>query len=65
MIDSMTNRLDEFGTEMQDGRLTEPSDGKIYKLWEAILASKKLGRLLTVVEFREGDRTVGWNLCVR
>lgn len=45
--------LDEFGTEMQDGRLTEPSDGKIYKLREAILASKKLGRPLTKEEMKQ------------
>lgn len=38
--------LDKFGIEMQDGRLTEPSDGKIYKLREVILASKKLGFVL-------------------
>lgn len=47
-----SNRLDEFGTEMQDGRLTEPSDGKIYKLREAILSSKKLGRPLTKEEMK-------------
>lgn len=47
-----SNCLDEFGTEMQDGRLTEPSDGKIYKLREAILASKKLGRPLTKEEMK-------------
>lgn len=46
------DRLDEFGTEMKDGRLTEPSDGKIYKLREAILASKKLGRPLTKEEMK-------------
>lgn len=44
------NRLDEFGTEMQDGRLTQPSDGTIYNLREAILASKRLGRPLTPEE---------------
>lgn len=48
-----SNRLDEFGTEMQDGRLTEPSDWKIYKLREAILASKKLGRPLTKEEMKQ------------
>lgn len=47
-----SNRLDEFGTQMQDGCLTEPSDGKIYKLREAILASKKLGRPLTKEEMK-------------
>ena len=48
-----SNRLDEFGTEMQDGRLTEPSDGKIYTSREAILASKKLGRPLTKEEMKQ------------
>ena len=32
---------------LSDGRLTEPSDGKKYRLREAILYSKKLGRPLT------------------
>lgn len=44
--------FDEFGIEMQDGRLTVPSDGKTYKLREAILASKKLGRPLTEEEMK-------------
>ena len=48
-----SNRLDEFETEMQDGRLTEPSDGKIYKLREAILASKKLGGPLIKEEMKQ------------
>ena len=36
-----------FGEEMPDSRLTEPSDGKVYRLREAILLSKRLGRPLT------------------
>lgn len=48
-----TNCMDEFGTNMKDGRLTEPSDGKIYKLREAILVSKKLGRPLTAEEMKQ------------
>ena len=65
VIDSLTNCLvdnttgiymDEFGTKMRDGRLTEPSDGKIYKLREAILASKKLGRPLTAEEMSQYER---------
>jgi hypothetical protein len=44
------NRLDEFGAEMKDGRLTQPSDGTIYNLREAILTSKRLGRPLTIEE---------------
>ena len=36
-----------FGEEMPDSRLTAPSDGKTYRLREAILLSKRLGRPLT------------------
>ena len=36
-----------FGSEMIDGRMTEESDGKIYKLRDAIMYSKVLGRPLT------------------
>lgn len=36
-----------FEDVMQDGRLTEPSDGKIYRLREAIMLTKVLGRELT------------------
>ncbi len=39
-----------FGEEFQDSRLTEQSDGKIFRLREAILLSKKLGRPLTKEE---------------
>ena len=38
---------ESFGEEMQDGRLTEPSDGKKYRLREPNLYSKRLGRPLT------------------
>ena len=44
------NHFDDFGTEMEDGRLTQPSDGTIYNLREAILESKRLGRPLTSEE---------------
>lgn len=37
----------KFGTEMQDGRMTDVSDGKIYRLREAIMLTKVLGRELT------------------
>ncbi len=47
------NRQEYFGEEMPDGRLTEPSSGKIYRLREAILMSKKLGRPLTDREMKE------------
>lgn len=42
-----------FGEEMPDGRLTAPSSGKIYRLREAILLSKRLGRPLTEHEMKE------------
>lgn len=45
--------LDRFGEAMPDGRLTEPSGGTIYRLREAILQSKKLGRPLTDEEMEE------------
>ncbi|WP_191018348.1 hypothetical protein [Treponema zioleckii] len=41
-----------FGEEMPDSRLTEPSDGKIFRLREAILLSKRLGRPLTQDEMQ-------------
>ncbi|MGI5093254.1 hypothetical protein [Treponema socranskii] len=41
-----------FGEAMSDTRLTEPSDGKIFKLREAILLSKRLGRPLTKEEMK-------------
>ena len=42
-----------FGEAMPDGRLTEPSDGKEYRLREAILLSKRLGRPLTDNEMKQ------------
>lgn len=42
-----------FGNEMLDGRMTEVSDGKIYKLRDAILYSKVLGRPLTEEEMNK------------
>ena len=47
------SRADEFGTVMPDGRLTEISSGKIYRLREAILESKRLGRPLTDDEMKK------------
>ena len=35
------DNFDRFGVEMPDGRLTEPSDGKVYRLREAIMLSKQ------------------------
>lgn len=42
-----------FGEAMPDSRLTEPSDGKVFRLREAIILSKKLGRPLTKDEMKE------------
>ena len=42
-----------FGEDMPDSRLTEPSDGTIFCLHEAIILSKKLGRPLTKEEMKE------------
>ena len=42
-----------FGNEMLDGRMTEESDGKIYKLRDAIMYSKVLGRPLTEEEMNK------------
>ena len=42
-----------FGEAMSDSRLTEPSDGKVFRLREVIILSKKLGRPLSKEEMRE------------
>ena len=42
-----------FGNEMPDGRMTEESDGKIYKLRDAIMYSKILGRPLNEDEMNK------------
>lgn len=47
------DQFDRFGEKMEDGRLTEHSDGKIYRLREAILYSKQLGRSLTDIEMQQ------------
>ena len=44
--------FNDFGEMMNDGRMTEESDGKIYKLREAIMYSKLLGRELTSEEMK-------------
>lgn len=46
------DNYDRFGEAMSDGRLTEPSSGKMYRLREAILLSRKLGRPLTSDEMK-------------
>ena len=43
---------DSFGDIMLDGRLTEQSDGKIYRLREVITYSKMLGRELSGEEMK-------------
>ncbi len=48
-----------FGEAMVDGRLTEASDQKVYRLREAILFSKKLGRPLTDDEMKTYEIPVG------
>lgn len=48
----VVDNFDSFGKEMTDGRLTVPSDGKIYRLRDAILMTKKKGRILTSDEMK-------------
>lgn len=50
---SIIDKFDKFGEAMSDGRLTTPSDGKLYRFREAILLSKKLGRPLTAEEMKQ------------
>lgn len=47
------DKFDRFGEAMTDGRLTAPSDGKVYRLREAILLSKQLGRPLSQDEMKK------------
>ncbi len=46
-------KMERFGEAMPDGRLTAPSENKVYRLREAILQSKKLGRPLTEDEMKQ------------
>ena len=46
-------KMDQFGEQMSDGRLTVPSDGRTFCLREAIIQSKKLGRPLTEEEMKK------------
>lgn len=50
---TVMDKFDRFGQVMPDGRLTAPSDGKVYRLREAILLSKKLGRPLSSEEMKQ------------
>ena len=47
------DKFDRFGEVMPDGRMTATSDKKVYRLREAILLSKQLGRPLTEKEMRQ------------
>lgn len=49
---TVIDKFDRFGEEMPDGRLTAPSIGKVYRLREAILLSKQLGRPLSEEEMK-------------
>ncbi len=50
---TIMDKFDRFGEVMPDGRLTAPSDGKVYRLREAILLSKQLGRPLSPEEMKK------------
>lgn len=52
-LTSTHDNFDHFGEEMPDGRLVEPSTPKPFKLREAILLSKRLGRPLTASEMKQ------------
>ncbi len=50
---TVMDMFDRFGEKMYDGRLTEPSGEKVYRLREAILLSKQLGRPLSDDEMKK------------
>jgi len=50
---TVLDKFDRFGEDMSDGRLTVLSDGKTYRLREAIMLSKRLGRMLTREEMKQ------------
>lgn len=50
---TIMDKFDRFGEEILDGRLTAPSSNKVYRLREAILLSKQLGRPLSQGEMKE------------
>uniref|UniRef100_UPI004056F1EC hypothetical protein n=1 Tax=Agathobacter sp. TaxID=2021311 RepID=UPI004056F1EC len=50
---TIIGQMDRFGEAMSDGRLTALSENKVYRLREAILQSKKLGRHLTESEMKQ------------
>lgn len=52
-VKAESDKFEQFGEAMTDGRLTVPSDGKVYRLREAILLSKRLGRPLSQEEMKK------------
>ncbi len=46
------NGFERFGELMSDGRLSEKSDNKVYRLREAIIFSRQLGRPLSESEMK-------------
>lgn len=52
LSEQITENFDQFGDAMCDGRLTA-STNKMYRIKDAILLSKKLGRPLTESEMKE------------
>ena len=50
---TILDKFDRFGEAMPDVRLTTPSNGKTFRLREAILLSKKLGRPLSAEEMKK------------
>ena len=50
---AVISKMNHFGEAMPDGCLTAPSKHKVYRLREAILESKKLGRPLTENEMKQ------------
>lgn len=47
------DKFDSFGEALPDGRLTSPSNGKVFRLREAILLSKQLRRPLSQEEMKK------------
>ena len=56
MADSKRKNPDHFGEAMPDGCLTVPSDGKTYRLREAIKHSEELGMPLTEEEMEQFEK---------
>lgn len=52
-MDNIGENSIDWEASMEDGRFTEPSDGKVYRWREMIEKSKVLGRPLTDEETEE------------